>query len=321
MDTIIDDMNPTAAPRTPATPEAPHAPSMRETLTQRRQETLRRCLTETERRGKPLLFGMTTALQLHAIPLPDHCGLDVAKLHTVATTRNGRTRPNDPNVQSHVWKHTSRSIPFGNQVTALHPFHAWAQLSPHLSLESLIVLGDAVITAMHRTPFLARSRDAATILEGFRTYIPKLTRFHGRARAMLALPLIMANVDSPTESKQRLSLMAHGIPAPVPNHVVPDVTFASGAVMTLDMAWPEYRVAVEYDGDHHRTDKRQWRRDPEKRNTLRSRSWVILEATAGSLAGEESRAEFAFRVGRELAKRGADVPFSLTARPLERLAR
>lgn len=133
---------------------------------------------------------------------------------------------------------------------------------------------------------------------------------------MRALPLIMPNVDSPMESKQRLALTAHGVPMPTTNYIVPDVQFASGAHMTLDMAWPEHRVAVEYDGDHHRTDKQQWRRDQEKRNLLRSRSWIILEATAGNLANDEARASFAFQVGRELAKRGADVPFSLMPRPL-----
>ncbi|PLS27727.1 hypothetical protein [Bifidobacterium parmae] len=302
MDTIIDDTN---------------APGMRETLARRRQDTLRRCRAETERCGKPLLFGMTTALSLHAIPLPDQCTLDITKLHTVATTGNGRTRTRAAHVQAHVWRHASGIIRFDEQVHALHPYHAWAQLAPYLSLEALVILGDAVVCAMHRTPTLARKRDAATILAGFCAHIPKLARFKGRTNALRALPLIMPNVDSPMESKQRLALMAHGVPMPTTNYVVPDVKFASGASMTLDLAWPEHQVAVEYDGDHHRTDKQQWRRDQEKRNLLRSRSWIILEATAGNLANDEARASFAFQVGRELAKRGASVPFSLMPRPLE----
>ena len=291
-------------------------PGMRESLALQQQDTMRRCLAEAGRCGKPLLFGMTTALELHGIPKPEQCSLDTGKLHTVGTSGNGRTRTRASYVQTHVWTRAAGTVKFNNQVSALHPFQAWAQLAPYLPLEELITLGDAVVSTMHRTPSLARKRDAAAILAAFRTHISQLTRFKGRANAMRALPRIMPNVDSPMESKQRLALAAYGIPVPVTNHVVPDVAFASGAPMTLDMAWPEYTVAVEYDGDHHRTDKKQWQRDQEKRNLLRSRSWIILEATAATLAEEETRAAFAFQVGRELAKRGADIPFSLTPKPL-----
>ncbi|WP_147375385.1 hypothetical protein [Jiangella rhizosphaerae] len=28
-----------------------------------------------------------------------------------------------------------------------------------------------------------------------------------------------------------------------------------------DLSYPHLKIAIEYDGDHHRTDQRQWRHD------------------------------------------------------------
>lgn len=135
-----------------------------------------------------------------------------------------------------------------------------------------------------------------------------------------ALPLIMPGVDSPKESEERLSLLTHGIPQPVVNYVVPDMTFRSGAPVTLDLAWPEFKVAIEYDGDHHRTNKTQWRRDQEKRSKLVARQWITFVATAANLADEAACAEFSFNVARALALRGAIFDFQVIAMSIEQLA-
>ena len=88
----------------------------------------------------------------------------------------------------------------------------------------------------------------------------------------------------------------------------------------MDLAWPEFKVAVEYDGDHHRTSKAQWRRDQEKRGVLVGRRWLVFVATAASIANEDARAEFAFNVAGALASRGAVFEFHVVAMSLEELS-
>lgn len=73
------------------------------------------------------------------------------------------------------------------------------------------------------------------------------------------------------------------------NYTVPGATFSNGAPITLDLAWPEFRVAIEYDGDHHRTDKNQWRRDNDKRELLRHHHWIVIIATAANMADEHPK--------------------------------
>lgn len=115
-------------------------------------------------------------------------------------------------------------------------------------------------------------------------------------------------------------MLTHGIPQPVVNYVVPDMTFRSGAPVTLDLAWPEFKVAIEYDGDHHRTNKTQWRRDQEKRSKLVARQWITFVATAANLADEAACAEFSFNVAHALALRGAVFDFQVIAMSIEQLA-
>lgn len=318
MDTMINEDTGTAS-------WEPSPPTMRESLTQRQRDIIRRCREEMNRTGEPTVFGMTTALALLCIPVPGHCDLDTTKLHTVYDTTDARMRTRRRHIHPHVWKHTGRAtngvITIGGDVRTLHPFHAWMQLASHMPLESVIELGDAAVTAATRQPTLARGRTGEAILTSLRAHTRRMPPFRGKRRALLALPLITANVDSPMESRQRLSLLRHGIPMPAVGYTVPNATFKSGAPMTLDMAWPRHRIALEYDGDHHRTDKTQWRRDRDKRNLLRGRGWIIIEATAGNLADEASQSEFAFQMARQFAARGAPVPFTVTPMPMDELAK
>lgn len=53
--------------------------------------------------------------------------------------------------------------------------------------------------------------------------------------------------------------------------------------MILDLAFPALRVAIEYDGDQHRVDRAQWRRDRHKDEMLHRLGSVILRITADDL--------------------------------------
>ena len=151
--------------------------------------------------------------------------------------------------------------------------------------------------------------------------VSELPKFNAKATCMIALEFIAPRVDSPMESETRITTTQYGLPRAVTNYTVPGATFSNGAPITLDLAWPEFRVAIEYDGDHHRTDKAQWRRDNDKRELLRHHHWIVLIATAANMADEPSQAELAYRAGRQLALRGSIFDFTLTATPLNELAR
>ena len=163
--------------------------------------------------------------------------------------------------------------------------------------------------------------DADKLYLELQRFIKEMPPFRGKSICRQAMTLVRPNIRSPAESSLRLGVQRHGIPDGRCNVVVPGITFRSGAAISLDIAWVEFKVGVEYDGDHHRTDKNQWRRDNDKRELLRHHHWIVIIATAANMADEPSQAELAYRVGRQLALRGAVFDFTLTATPLDEIAR
>lgn len=276
-------------------------------LVDRRRHAIAECTALARSAGRPLLFGMTTALELQAIPLPEGCDLDPSMKHVTSADRRSRLR--GPGIHCHVWKQADTVAPvrINPDVAALAPAQAWAQLAMHVPAYGLIALADAIVaTPPDRT-------DQQEALCTLRSYVEHAPRFMGKVACAAALPHVATGVASPQETKTRLTLLGHQVPCPETNHQVPGLAFRSGAPVTLDMAWPECRVAVEYDGDQHRTDRAQWRRDQEKREMLRRQGWIVICVNADNLATRHSRAEFAFAVARELLARGAKFVFAAQA--------
>ncbi|MCG5432490.1 hypothetical protein LV457_09325 [Mycobacterium sp. MYCO198283] len=92
------------------------------------------------------------------------------------------------------------------------------------------------------------------------------------------LPLVDKDAASPPESRVRLLLIDAGLPAPQTQILV---VHRSRLVAMLDMGWEALKIAVEYDGDHHRTDRRQYARDVRRYAELERRGWIVIRVLAG----------------------------------------
>jgi very-short-patch-repair endonuclease len=88
---------------------------------------------------------------------------------------------------------------------------------------------------------------------------------------------------SPQETRLRLLIGASGLPAPVAQFRVVD---ARGFVARVDFAWPDRKVAVEYDGLWHAEDK-QFAKDRRRLNKLRTAGWTVVFVTAADLLRPE----------------------------------
>lgn len=75
------------------------------------------------------------------------------------------------------------------------------------------------------------------------------------------------------ETRCRLVLIDGGLPVPAAQVKVFD---ASGRLVArLDMAYEEWKIGIEYEGDHHR-DRRTFQDDLARLNALTSLDWVIV---------------------------------------------
>ncbi|MFI5839051.1 DUF559 domain-containing protein [Catenuloplanes sp. NPDC051500] len=83
--------------------------------------------------------------------------------------------------------------------------------------------------------------------------------------------------ESPMETLLRLLITDAGLPRPVAQV---DVTTAAGRWLArVDFAYPALRIAIEYEGDHHR-DRDTFREDITRKRRLEQAGWLALRFTA-----------------------------------------
>ena len=107
-------------------------------------------------------------------------------------------------------------------------------------------------------------------------------RYAGRrgiARARQAADLFDAGAQSPKESWLRVVLIQAGLPRPQTQ--IPVLDEYGSAIAYLDMGWEDVKVAVEYDGDHHRNDRRQYSWDIVRQERLQRLGWIVIRVIAG----------------------------------------
>ncbi|BBZ73235.1 hypothetical protein MPRS_43280 [Mycobacterium paraseoulense] len=100
----------------------------------------------------------------------------------------------------------------------------------------------------------------------------------GLRRLETALRLVDAGAQSPRESYLRLLLIDAGLPRPQTQ--IPVLGVDGIPVAYLDLGWRESMVAVEYDGDQHRTDRRQYVKDIRRLEMLERIGWVVVRVIA-----------------------------------------
>lgn len=106
----------------------------------------------------------------------------------------------------------------------------------------------------------------------------------GLQRARVSLDLVDAGAQSPKESWLRLVLVRAGLPRPQTQIAVRD-DFGD-AVAYLDMGWDDVKVAVEYDGEQHRNDRRQYAWDVRRLEMVERRGWILIRVVAGDRPAE-----------------------------------
>lgn len=115
------------------------------------------------------------------------------------------------------------------------------------------------------------------------------------SRVGKVLPLVDPRSESPPESRVRVACVRAGLPVPVPQFVV----LAHGEFLgRVDLAWPEARLIVEYEGSHH-FDELQIRRDDRRYERLVAAGWRVIRLSAVDLRDMAAVVE---RIARALAQ-------------------
>lgn len=99
----------------------------------------------------------------------------------------------------------------------------------------------------------------------------------GVTRVRRAVALVDPRAESPPESKVRVALVMAGL-APVPQY---EIDTPAGRVRG-DLAFPEHRLVIEYEGEYHFEDG-QIVRDDARYAALRAAGWRVIRLSAPDL--------------------------------------
>lgn len=118
----------------------------------------------------------------------------------------------------------------------------------------------------------------------------------GLRRLRTALALVDGESMSPRETWLRLLLHDAGLPKPalqVPLHR------GRQLVAVFDLGWKDYKVAAEYDGDYHRSDRRRFVKDIDKLRIADDQGWIVVRVVS-----EHRPVDIVSRMHQALTRRG-----------------
>ncbi|MEN4396814.1 endonuclease domain-containing protein [Mycolicibacterium senegalense] len=99
----------------------------------------------------------------------------------------------------------------------------------------------------------------------------------GIRRAQATIALVDPGSESPRETWLRLLVVRDGYPAPQTQY--PIFNEYGALIGEADMAWPELKIALEYEGRHH-TDPDQFRKDIARIDEMTDMGWIVIRVTS-----------------------------------------
>jgi hypothetical protein len=249
-------------------------------------QTAALCGAYSVRMAADQFFSHVTAARLYGVPLPARFRLDtMLDVSVPSPTRAVRAA----GIRGHKLRVEESDRIVMNGVAVSSPAHLFCELAGLLSLEDLICAGDYLLWYRQPKASPKELRQALTRYEG------RL----GRAKLEEALPELSDRADSPPESKIRFRLRRAGLPELAINPLIYD---PSGIFLAMpDLAFIRYKMVLDYEGDHHRSSKEQWRKDLKRVPRLEDAGWHSTRISADDI---RDSTELIDRLKRLLRARG-----------------
>jgi len=237
-------------------------------------------------------FSHSTAARLLGLPLPRV--LERGPLHV--TVAGDSCRPRGVGVVGH-----QRDLSEPAWGTA----HLRVSSGEHVPLR-VATAGACLVTVASQVglPDLVALTDAARLVADARATadIDRMLRHSSRRAGCAALRRALAlsepGVRSRAETHLRLTLARAGLPQAV---VAPPTATPLGELHP-DLAWPDFGVLVEYEGEGHRTNPRQFAADLGRFDAFGDAEWSTVRATKDDLYKDSRR--LILTVSRRLRARG-----------------
>jgi len=244
------------------------------------------CATYAPIMQRGQLFSHLTAARLYGFPLPRRLEFS-EQLDVWAECIQAKAEG--------VIGHRSAPVPsqLVDGLAVVDPRHVLVQIASRLSRDDLVVIGD----------FLLRRKRPLSTAASLSNVIRASHRVRGIRPLRLAMNDVRPGTDSPMETRLRLALVRGGLREPVIGHTIttPDGAF----IGTPDLAYVPERIAIEYEGDVHRTDRGVFVGDIERRELMQEQDWYVIRVVSSHLF--PNPAWLVNRVRQQLALRASNA--------------
>jgi hypothetical protein len=207
------------------------------------------------------MFG-TTAAAWYQLPVPrdEAFHVIVPAGHIVPRRRTGLV-PHEGLGESE-W-----CVRYGLRVTT--PERTWLDLASVLGRTHLVIAGDAMVSG------------GLTTVEGLQVVSAATRGRRGVVLSRAAAALVRPGVDSPPETIVRLIIVDGGLPCPQAGLDVYDES--GGWIGRPDLCYIVLKLAIQYEGDVHRTTRKRWRADIGRDEVLLDHGWDVIRVTGDDL--------------------------------------
>ncbi len=99
----------------------------------------------------------------------------------------------------------------------------------------------------------------------------------------MVLDLVDPGAESPQETWLRLVVIRNGFPRPQTQ--IPVYDEFGVLVAVFDLGWEHLKIAMDYEGEHHRINRRRFNHDIRKAETVAELGWTDIRVTAEDTEG------------------------------------
>ncbi|WP_207455019.1 DUF559 domain-containing protein [Herbiconiux sp. SYSU D00978] len=232
-------------------------------------------------------FSHLTAVALLDLPLP--LGFADPTVHVSAAAPLTPLRRRG--VTGHRTTDQGAWSPFGLPVS--EPIRLFVELHA-LPLVDIVAVADAMV----HVPRYRRATDIRP-LATVEQLVEAAENHRGRgARALrTAAGLARTGVSSPFETRLRLLAVSAGLPEPETDLAVRNRS--GNLIGWFDMGWPERRLLLEYDGEQHRTDSRQYEHDQYRLESAHLAGFRVIRVRKAGILASPGATQHRIRVAYE----------------------
>lgn len=191
---------------------------------------------------------------------------------------------------------------FDDEITTINGLYitsrprTWLDCARKMDIDEITVVADHLLR-IPRPEFEGRSAPYCT-MDDLEEMLDRHWGTPGIRKARLALEQACVGADSAPETRLRLALKWAGMPTAEVN--VP-TELSAGVVRQSDLAYREWRVAVEYEGEGH-SDPEQIVRDIAREEDFSRAGWILVRISKRHMRNDARSA--VAKVRRVLEQRG-----------------